>query len=147
MREIKFRAWDKKNNAMVVVWGINWLDFTNQKVESVFAVNPVIKGEYLLKHEDAEIMQFTGLRDKHGVEIYEHDYVRFTYSCHDKAMNRLNIERLMLVKWMGAGFHLIDNIGCINLDHVYKFKNRGFGDALFEVIGNRFQHPELLNAK
>ena len=68
MREIKFRAWDKKGKGFIN--GFNMLGFSTgqgapkkklQRYNSEWSEDDVI------------LMQFTGLKDKNGVEIYEGD--------------------------------------------------------------------------
>jgi uncharacterized phage protein (TIGR01671 family) len=71
MREIKFRAWWKQEKVM-----INDLEaiYPKGKCAGIFGVK-TIKGESLWNFEDIELMQFTGLHDSKGKEIWEGDIV------------------------------------------------------------------------
>jgi len=66
MREIKFRAWDKKLHQMEEVFAI---DFVNKRV--------LCHPDYddWRPFEQIELLQYTGLKDKEGQEIYEGDKI------------------------------------------------------------------------
>lgn len=65
-REIKFRAWDKVNKVMVKVVEI---DFFRRRM--YFTIDNKYYGECSL--DDVILMQYTGLKDINGKEIYEGD--------------------------------------------------------------------------
>jgi uncharacterized phage protein (TIGR01671 family) len=69
MREIKFRAWDKEDKKIRRVDSINWFDEDCYLDEEPSGLN------FYRKIENIEIMQYTGLHDKNGKEIYEGDII------------------------------------------------------------------------
>ena len=129
MREIKFRAWDDKNNVMylcalpsrtsaVAAW-LTKKEFDSSKFPSYFEDGRAI------------LMQYTGLKDKNGKEVYENDLVKYI-----SAQNNTYIGE---VKWNPfenmAGFQTSNP--CINI----------FKQFQIEVIGNIYEDKELLEGE
>ena len=110
MREIKFRAWDKINKNMIY-------DRTGTIDQTFFAYNDLPKGW--------ELMQYTGLKDKNGKEIYEGDICKIE-----------QLEGLHKVVWSGIGFWFK------RCDDGELFAPRSY---LIEIIGNVYENPEVLN--
>ena len=123
-REIKFRAWLKEEKKMV---NVETIDFSEKSIQYL-EKNEIIDA-YLLRRmifEDIELMQYTGIKNKNGLEIYEGDIIICKYGP----------EIMMEVKWIDEGFR---TLGKYNGDNYV-----GYVKNSAEVIGNIYENPELL---
>jgi len=140
MREIKFRAWDKRNKK----WLLGY-EYENLRGFSLFG-EVVLMGEWQAvlneflfnrndrKFEDLVVMQYTGLKDKNGKEIYEGDIIK-RRRCYEVYFDRASF-------WAKSLFY--DNIPC---GHTKFHLDRYSPDDGFEIIGNIYENPELLEDK
>jgi uncharacterized phage protein (TIGR01671 family) len=71
MRDFKFRAWDNQKKVMVEVWGLGVGDL--KSITTPDAYETKIEDRY-------SIMQYIGIKDRNGKEIYEGDIVQLPIS-------------------------------------------------------------------
>lgn len=136
MREIKFRAWDEESQKIYYVVTLD--------TESVYGKCevPIIRvktGKMLDEYQpeyktvyDYTLMQYTGLKDKNGTEIYEGDIVENT-------TQTVYLGDKYEVVWNKnyAGYQLMSNGFTSNIPLTQDFMS-------YEVIGNIFENPELM---
>ncbi len=127
MREIKFRVWCKEYEQFIQFNKMGFLeDGSLWYVQGVDEDEKETDPPYFENQNDWELMQYTGLKDKNGVEIYEgdmyhHGEPRITYT----------------VVWVDSGLK-----GKQNSSTSYAGLE-SWCDQI-EVIGNIYENPELL---
>lgn len=121
-RELKFRAWDKRNKKMTVKRP-HMHTFTVSSDTGQITNVSWSENEYSEDPDDFEVMQYTGLLDKSGKEIYEGDILKTS----------VGIREVFYHKCMFA--IKINDVVVAPIFHEES-----------EVIGNIHQNPELLNA-
>lgn len=130
MRQLKFRAWLKEKQLMIDVCEMTFL------YDEVHTVSDEHYNFYA--SDEIKLMQFTGLKDKHGEEIFEGDIVEF----HDKDQSYQGI--VTYDKEFGE-FTLVERDG---FDYSFEYLSVWYCDlSSLEVIGNKYEDPELLKGK
>ena len=148
MREIKFRAWDKKSKKMrqVVEIVFNtgfYLEPNDNTVKLIWVkgYDVIEQKDIMMKREkDFELMQYTGLKDKNGKEIYDGDILL------RKTRNDDEWATIVLVKYGKVEFSFLHKLyNRINNPHVRWQRGTYQGlETYGEVIGNIYENPELL---
>ena len=129
-REIKFRAWDSRVEKWYASYNapFEWLG-ENEKAPEAGVVT-YTKQRF---PDGIILMQYTGVKDKNGKEIYEGDVVRIQSESHKSGL-------VEVVKWIDPTNWVSDVCavnGFVNHESIYKTKP--------EIIGNIYENPELLN--
>lgn len=124
---LRFRAWHKTWEEMGKVKRIRFDDDGN-------ANNVLFKGKEFgvnAKVNEFELMQSTGLKDKNGKEIFEKDILDYN-------------GRKVIVKWHGSYASFIYEFVDELENRVTEWQPLYLSYYHFEIIGNIYENPELL---
>ena len=132
-RKLKFRCWNKKKKKWMFGYELPNLGGFSLfgEVTMMGGLNEVSINEL----DDIIVMQFTGLKDKNGKEIYEGD-ILYSESWNT---NSKNINKYHIVEWGRCGWIARGYNGQIEVEPTLTVKSD------FEIIGNIYENPELLN--
>ena len=123
MRELKFRAWNDIDKMMI--------DWQTLKVSPIFFAN-IIKGK--VKHHN--LMQFTGLKDEDGKDVYEGDIRDSNGHVYEIKFDTLKKRDQQSHGCSGD----IEFAG-------YMSSFGGYHSETLKIIGNIYENPELLESK
>lgn len=127
MREIKFRAWDTKKN-----------HFDYEPLISRGKCCFIDSFDNFEEHEEGRMVlqQYTGLKDKNGKEIHEGDFIKLPefYETREATNETFTITGYIEFK---DGAWMFSDSGFVYGEHTSY-------DGNFEVVGNIYENPELL---
>jgi len=138
-RDIKFRAWDAKRKLMITESMLTprYVGF-NGSVIRIDEGMECLGSNIMRTEEDVRLMQFTGLLDKNGVEIFEGDILKWDHGDH-----------VLEVRWYRSGWgyfsKLFSRFGLPEGDTCESIHARGYAESSV-IVGNIYENPELLGA-
>lgn len=158
-REIKFRAWDKSKRIMYSSNCTNLLLHFNGQLQSYDEYGKLL-GTF--NTPEMKIMQYIGLKDKNGKEIYENDILKVLVRQKEKHAPVDGLETIVddLFSDIGLKETYFWTVEYVNFNTYSGFRcygtNRRFNIPLTystlinteaEIIGNIYENPELLEAQ
>ena len=124
MKEFKMKAWLKKEKKMVAIIGI---DFNYEYIRYTEDDNLFNENYKTAEFKNIELLQFTGLKDNGGQELYEADVIKFNDGIDD----------------------IYGLISYDDEDATYRVSYENITEHLsdleedFEIVGNIFENPDL----
>ena len=148
MREIKFRVWDKNRKRMYFWENIEAIH--NNGILVIVADN----NDWMLVPPNYELLQYTGLKDKDGKEIYEGDILSFAGNItaddslgaepngfiYDETSKHVVVWDEKEGAWFPDTTNALDN-ECWKYRRDTRLLMR---DGKCEIIGNIYENPELI---
>lgn len=135
-REVKFRIWDKTSNRMLYQDDFERVELDTKNKMVSLVRSETIESSYVLDYEDgieAEIMQYTGLKDKNGKKVYEDDIIQYSHKAVGMILRKVRMK-----------------YGMWGIEGIVKGTQIPFANILeseYEVIGNIHENPELLEGE
>lgn len=124
MKELKIKAWLKKEKKMVSIIGI---DFNYEYIRYTEDDNLFNSDYKVAEFKDIELLEFTGLKDNGGQELYEADVIKFNDGVDD-------IYGLI-------SYDDEDGTYRVSYENITEHLSDREGD--FEIVGNIFENPDL----
>ena len=124
MKEFKMKAWLKREKKIVAIIGI---DFNYEYIRYTEDSNLFNENYKTAEFKDIELLQFTGLKDNGGQELYEADVIKFNDGIDD-------IYGLI-------SYDDEDGAYRVSYENITEHLSEREGD--FEIVGNIFENPQL----
>ena len=135
MREIKFRVWDTKENKF------RETGFMINQYGSLMQYGEFEKMKKISR-DRYKILQYTGLKDKNGKEIYEGDIVNQKYKLGNRyyLVKYDNTIASFVMKKLNKNNFESNKVGTETRFYTHDCKKS-------EVVGNKYENPELLGGE
>ena len=124
MKEFKMKAWLKKEKKMVAIIGI---DFNYEYIRYTEDDNLFNSDYKTAEFKDIELLQFSGVKDNGGQELYEADVIKFNDGIDD-------IYGLISYDDEDGSYR-------VSYENITEHLSNLEGD--FEIVGNIFENPDL----
>lgn len=134
-REIKFKVWDIEEKEMYEPNKIEYINFYDGFV--------TLKVVGFIDFEDAELLQYTGLKDKNGKEIYEGDILLL-----EKGTKRtvFSVPGGFAIESLDDDLNKYGKEIFVPIEGLSDEQNASFIKST-KVIGNIYENPELLEER
>lgn len=152
----KFRVWHHELGRLM---SVKCMFFQDSEIEE-FELNDTLMNDYITAYPDEiELMQSTGLFDRNGKEIFEGDILKFNDEwneyCHEgyvdgsvEDVNYVEVVRSEICFEFGKTKYPDSSLFILMEDEQLNFKDFiKSEDFEFEIIGNIYENPELLEDK
>ena len=135
-KAIKFRLWSIIGKKFIKTDNPD-LDFVINSNGYLYLIENFYGEIDVLPQMDIKVLQFTGLQDKNGIEIYEGDILKYKFPYNRREVHTSAVTYLETQ----ASFGIVDFYG--NSIPLYNITANNY----FEIIGNIYETPELLKGK
>lgn len=132
-RDIKFRLWSKIGKKFIETDNPD-LDFVINNNGYLYSIEYCCGETCILPQMDTEVLQFTGLKDRNGKEIYEGDILKYNFP-YDGRLKHVSSVKFLETE---ASFGIKDRYG--NEIPLYRIAANNY----FEIIGNIYENKNLL---
>jgi uncharacterized phage protein (TIGR01671 family) len=137
MKEHKFKAWFCDNEKFV-----EWVELVEDPKFPSYFNHPYINNENL-EGERVYLLEYTGIKDRNGKEIYEGDILLYEEEAISVKLKEkgdfpaFDWQEKYLVEYLGNSFKIKGYLDSSRRYNTTSLKNT--------IIGNAFENPELLN--
>ncbi len=132
-RDIKFRLWSKIGKKFIETDNPD-LDFVINNNGYLYSIEYCYGETCILPQMDTEVLQFTGLKDRNGKEIYEGDILKYNFP-YDGRLKHVSSVKFLETE---ASFGIKDRYE--NEIPLYRIAANNY----FEIIGNIYENKNLL---